>query len=369
MPCLVQMLTQNHFILYGWSDDCRSISLEAIFEILKKTFRLPLGAPFSITQSGFVEPQSPRSLSIPSGFIHPLRLAMASVSVLAASLGVASHLGYFIHGEHHMESPRIFSAFVLGPFAFFLWQFSIAGYGVREASKVTAIASFSYFTALVVSITVYRVFFHPLRHFPGPFSARLTKLTHVARLLPRSDNFVQAHQLHQKYGDIVRVGPNELTIINPDAVGLIHGSSSKCIKSNWYDAVGGENPSIQLTRDRITHDKRRKIWDQAFSMKGKSKSKYSVPSLIRTQLCETMTTVFVSMLQNSLRSWTISKDSPSMQPNGSISTPPMLWAILHLANPLTCWKAGRLILCLNFLLGVCGPLVSFRQFHGFSLFS
>jgi tryprostatin B 6-hydroxylase len=91
----------------------------------------------------------------------------------------------------------------------------------------------------------------------------------VIRLLPRSDNFVQADRLHKKYGDIVRVGPNELTIIDPDAVAAIHGSNSKCIKSAWYDAIGGENPSLQLTRDRAIHDRRRKVWDQAFSVKCK----------------------------------------------------------------------------------------------------
>jgi hypothetical protein len=194
---------------------------------------------------------------------------MASLLVLAAALGVVSHLGYFIHGEHHMESPRILSVFVLGPLISFAWGLFGNDLSIAEAVSATVVASSSYFAALTASILTYRAFFHPLRHFPGPFSARLTKLTHVARLLPRSDNFAQAHQLHEKYGDIVRVGPNELTIINPDAVAAIHSSNSKCIKSAWYDAIGGENPSIQLTRDRPTHDKRRKVWDQAFSMKCK----------------------------------------------------------------------------------------------------
>ncbi|OBT38604.1 hypothetical protein VE00_11101 [Pseudogymnoascus sp. WSF 3629] len=192
-------------------------------------------------------------------------ISIASVSVLAGALGVISHLGYFIHGEHHMQSVRILCTFVLGPLIFFACELFLYDFPIIEAGKATIVASTSYFVALTLSILSYRVFFHPLRHFPGPFSARLTKLTHVARLLPNSDNFAQAHQLHQKYGEIVRVGPNELTIINPDAIAAIHSSSSRCIKAPWYDAIGGPNPSLQLTRNRNTHDKRRKVWDQAFS--------------------------------------------------------------------------------------------------------
>lgn len=222
--------------------------------------------------------------------------SMASVSVLAAALGVVSHLGYFIHGEHHMQSPRILSIFFLAPVAIFSWLLiSKDGSSVFEAAKVTIAISSSYFAALALSILSYRVFFHPLRHFPGPLSARLTKLTHVARLLPRSDNFAQAHQLHQKYGDIVRVGPNELTIINPDAIAAIHSSSSKCIKSPWYDAVGGHYPSLQMTRDRATHDKRRKVWDKAFSVKGRLYSSNHLPFRFQflhpIQLCENMKAV------------------------------------------------------------------------------
>lgn len=194
---------------------------------------------------------------------------MTSLALLAAAAGVVCHVGYFIHGEHHMKSPRILGMFIIGPLIFFACVRFQTSFSFAEATITTLVVSSSYFAALTASILTYRVLFHPLRHFPGPFSARLTKLTHVSRLLPRSDNFAQAHQLHEKYGDVVRVGPNELTIINPDAIAAIHSSSSKCIKSAWYDAIGGRNPSLQLTRDRPTHDKRRKIWDQAFSMKGK----------------------------------------------------------------------------------------------------
>jgi hypothetical protein len=161
------------------------------------------------------------------------------------------------------------SIFVFGPLALFAWElYFVEDVSILGAGKVAIVASASYFVTLTFSILSYRVYFHPLRHFLGSFFARLTKLTHVLRLLPKSDNFAQAHQLHQKSKDIVSVGPNELTIINPDAIAAIHCTGSKCIKTHWCDAIGGPNPSLQLTRDRVTHDKRRKVWDQALSAKG-----------------------------------------------------------------------------------------------------
>lgn len=67
---------------------------------------------------------------------------------------------------------------------------------------------------------------------------------------------------------VFRIGPNELSIMIPDIVPLIYGPGSKCTKTAFYDVVGLPNKSLQLERDRITHDKRRKVWDRAFSAKG-----------------------------------------------------------------------------------------------------
>ena len=72
------------------------------------------------------------------------------------------------------------------------------------AAQKAAIALSSYVVSLTTSILIYRIAFHPLRKFPGPFTARLAKLSHVLRLLTKSDNYVQADRLHKNYGDIVR---------------------------------------------------------------------------------------------------------------------------------------------------------------------
>jgi hypothetical protein len=63
----------------------------------------------------------------------------------------------------------------------------------------------TYAASVYGSMIVYRLFFHPLRHFPGPTLARVSKFWHVFRL-SGLQNQLLLEDLHQQYGDIVRIG-------------------------------------------------------------------------------------------------------------------------------------------------------------------
>ncbi len=132
-------------------------------------------------------------------------LVPGTLAILAASLGVSSHLGYFIRGEHHMHSLRLFILLLTGPVILFVVILGIDETGSLTAVvRETATVVVSYLGSLTASILIYRVFFHPLRNYPGPISAKLTKLSHVLRLSRKSDNYLQVDRLHKVYGDIVR---------------------------------------------------------------------------------------------------------------------------------------------------------------------
>lgn len=62
------------------------------------------------------------------------------------------------------------------------------------------------------------------------------------------------------------VGPNEVTVFGLDAYNTVHGSDSQCGRAAYYDIV---HPMVSLdtTRDEKIHAYRRKVWDQAFSIK------------------------------------------------------------------------------------------------------
>ncbi|PVI04480.1 cytochrome P450 [Periconia macrospinosa] len=120
-------------------------------------------------------------------------------------------------------------------------------------------------TSLFSSIGVYRVFFHKLRSFPGPYLARVSKLWHVWKCVKsRSRNHLILDDLYKQYGDFVRTGPREITVFHPDILYAIDGPGTKCSKTDWYDILLPEI-AINTARDKSEHDHRRKIWNRAFT--------------------------------------------------------------------------------------------------------
>lgn len=81
-----------------------------------------------------------------------------------------------------------------------------------------------------------------------------------------SEAYKLVTKLHQQHGDFVRVGSNDLSILDPDAVPVIYGFGTKCFKSPWYD---NDYPlsSMHSTRNRQYHDTRRRVWSISFSDK------------------------------------------------------------------------------------------------------
>jgi hypothetical protein len=70
-----------------------------------------------------------------------------------------------------------------------------------------SLAAASFWTPLWLIIVVYRVLFHPLREYPGPFNARLSKWWTVKQNWDTGLHFHRVQQRMQKeYGDYVRTG-------------------------------------------------------------------------------------------------------------------------------------------------------------------
>lgn len=60
-------------------------------------------------------------------------------------------------------------------------------------------------------IAAYRIFFHPLRKYPGPFFARLWKWWSLKQAWDTDLRFQRtAQQLQEKYGDYVRTGNHSM---------------------------------------------------------------------------------------------------------------------------------------------------------------
>ncbi|KAK5446757.1 hypothetical protein LTS15_009690 [Exophiala xenobiotica] len=81
---------------------------------------------------------------------------------------------------------------------------------------------------------IYNVFLSPLNKFPGPRLAALTKFWEIYHVI-KCDRFLVIHELHKKYGNVVRIGPNEVSIASPKV--FHHVFVTKCssfVKSDFY---------------------------------------------------------------------------------------------------------------------------------------
>jgi cytochrome P450 len=72
-------------------------------------------------------------------------------------------------------------------------------------------------------------------------------------------------KLHEKYGEVVRISPNELSFVNPDAWRDIHGPGSPPKEFDWYGKSVNDVDSILKQKDRTKHARSRKIFTPAFS--------------------------------------------------------------------------------------------------------
>lgn len=115
----------------------------------------------------------------------------------------------------------------------------------------------------------YNVFLHPLRSFPGPLAARASVLISQKKALDGTLP-LWFHELHLKYGSIVRYAPGELSVIDPavwkDVYG--HRTASAFVKAKLFygpDLYG--NPPGMIRADNVDHGKQRKLVSHAFSDK------------------------------------------------------------------------------------------------------
>jgi len=137
------------------------------------------------------------------GYTVPTNIEMAVL--FAAVAGFASHLLYFIRGEHHMNAPTLFYAYISLALGTLLCQVYISEYLYAQAVQNTTAITGAYALSLFTSMTIYRTCFHRLHSFPGPFLARVSKLWHVYHVR-HSQNHLLLHSLHKKYGSFVRTG-------------------------------------------------------------------------------------------------------------------------------------------------------------------
>ena len=75
--------------------------------------------------------------------------------------------------------------------------------------------------------------FHPLAHIPGPYLPRLSSLWLIYHAWI-GDECTVVHKLHEKYGTIVRTGPNSVDIADGEALHEIYSKNGGMRKTAFY---------------------------------------------------------------------------------------------------------------------------------------
>lgn len=95
---------------------------------------------------------------------------------------------------------------------------------------------------------VYWVFFDPLRKVPGPFWARKTHLWKAYHVYQR-DLAESIRVTHEKYGPVIRIGPNHVNFQGRDAINPIYKAGRTMPKTKFYDAFTALHPNLFSSRD------------------------------------------------------------------------------------------------------------------------
>ncbi|KAL1895033.1 hypothetical protein Sste5346_005453 [Sporothrix stenoceras] len=97
--------------------------------------------------------------------------------------------------------------------------------------------------------------FPPLSHIPGSWHTRVTRLVLKYHIL-KGRRMYYVHALHEVYGPVVRIVPEEVGVADPAAVARIHRIGGGFLKGPWYTKTNqAPEPSIfAMVYPRIRRD-------------------------------------------------------------------------------------------------------------------
>ncbi|OJD30274.1 cytochrome p450 [Diplodia corticola] len=115
----------------------------------------------------------------------------------------------------------------------------------------------------------YNLFLHPLRSYPGPWYAKATIFWSQYCAYKGTVSY-KVHDLHQKYGPVVRIAPDELIYINPEAWKDIYGHRNGVEENKKHPSRDnepeGQSPTI-INAEKAHHSTLRRLLSHSFSEK------------------------------------------------------------------------------------------------------
>ncbi|KAF6220920.1 hypothetical protein HO133_002600 [Letharia lupina] len=143
---------------------------------------------------------------------------------------------------------------------------------VKPVALVGGFAGLGKWVVYLVSKAIDAIYFNALRHVPGPKLNALSMIPYARHLLAGTtvENTVK---LHEKYGEMVRISPNEVSFISaetafPDIYGFrtgkLKGHLNMAKDPVWYVKPENGAPAILQANDE-DHSRGRRVLAHAFS--------------------------------------------------------------------------------------------------------
>lgn len=161
---------------------------------------------------------------------------------------------------------------------------------VLEAAYTHKLTSVLLVALIALSYLVtYRIFFHPLSRYPGPFLGKFTDYYSFYGVYKQNRTKLQ-YELLQKYGSPVRVSTNELVFSDVKTVSEIYGQSSNMPEkertiSEALSATG--ESSLLNTVNRIQHGRIRRLLSHGFSLRSLVDSEHIIAEKIELYVNQT----------------------------------------------------------------------------------
>ncbi|KAF2731922.1 cytochrome P450 [Polyplosphaeria fusca] len=143
--------------------------------------------------------------------------------------------------------------------------------------------------AYVIAVGIYRVTLHPLAKYPGPIRYKLSGWPLLWQAF-KGNRHIWHLKDHEKYGPIVRIGPNTLSFNTETALSTIYGPRGANVKKGeWYktfDIAAGAYSSFTET-DREKHAIKRRWLSPAFSAESMKINEPVIINIIE-RFCDTI---------------------------------------------------------------------------------
>lgn len=107
---------------------------------------------------------------------------------------------------------------------------TILGYQIGQPSTLITIRYVTLFVgAYWIATIIYYLLFHPLRKVPGPLLARVSETWRNIRYF-RGTWHEDTLALHNRYGGVVRIAPNEISFVDEKGLKALYGHGKQIKK-------------------------------------------------------------------------------------------------------------------------------------------